>query len=61
MGKMKMPRTSKKALMQVKQEERAAYAQSLFDKLNRTVFAGGLPVEMTLVWSNHLLTTAGHA
>ena len=47
--------------MQAEQEEHAAYAQSLFDELNRTVFAGGLPVETTLVWSNRLLTTAGHA
>ena len=47
--------------MQAEQEERAAYAQSLFDELNRTVFAGGLPVETTLVWSNRLLTTAGRA
>ena len=60
-AKTKTPRTSKKALMQAEQEERAAYAQSLFDELNRTVFAGGLPVETTLVWSNRLLTTAGHA
>ena len=56
-----MPQTSKKALMQAEQEEHAAYAQSLFDELNRMVFAGGLPVETTLVWSNRLLTTAGRA
>jgi hypothetical protein len=60
-AKTKTPRTSKKVLMQAEQEERAAYAQSLFDELNRTVFAGGLPVETTLVWSNRLLTTAGRA
>ena len=58
----KTPRTSsKKALAQAEQAERAAYARSLFDELNRTVFAGGLPVETTLVWSNRLLTTAGRA
>jgi len=58
----KTPRTSsKKALAQAEQAERAAYAQSLFDELNRTVFAGGLLVETTLVWSNRLLTTAGRA
>jgi len=55
------PRTSKKELAQAEQAERAAYAQSLFGELNRTVFAGGLPVETTLVWSNRLLTTAGRA
>lgn len=57
----KTPRTSKKALAEAEQAERAAYAQSLFDELNRTAFAGGLPVETTLVWSNRLLTTAGRA
>ena len=57
----KTPRTSKKALAQAEQAERAAYARSLFDELNRTVFAGGLPVETTLAWSNRLLTTAGRA
>jgi len=59
--KTKTPRTSKKALALAEQAERAAYAQSLFDELNRAVFAGGLPVETTLVWSNRLLTTAGRA
>jgi hypothetical protein len=57
----KTPRTSKKALALAEQAERAAYAQSLFDELNRGVFAGGLPVETTLIWSNRLLTTAGRA
>jgi hypothetical protein len=57
----KTPRTSKKALVLAEQAERAAYAQSLFDELNRGVFAGGLPVETTLIWSNRLLTTAGRA
>lgn len=57
----KTPRTSKKALALAEQAERATYAQSLFDELNRGVFAGGLPVETTLVWSNRLLTTAGRA
>ncbi|KAI0287401.1 SprT-like family-domain-containing protein, partial [Russula brevipes] len=52
---------SKKALAQAEQAERAAYAQSLFDELNRGVFASGLPVETSLVWSNRLLTTAGRA
>jgi hypothetical protein len=55
------PRTSKKELAQAEHAERAAYAQSLFGELNRTAFAGGLPVETTLVWSNRLLTTAGRA
>jgi hypothetical protein len=58
---VKTPRTSKKALALAEQAERAAYAQSLFDELNRGVFAGGLPVETTLIWSNRLLTTAGRA
>jgi hypothetical protein len=53
--------TSKKALARAEQAERATYARSLFDELNRTVFGGGLPVETTLVWSNRLLTTAGRA
>lgn len=57
----KTPRTSKKALAIAEQAERAAYAESLFDELNRGVFAGGLPVETSLVWSNRLLTTAGRA
>jgi len=57
----KTPRTSKKALELAQQAERAAYAQTLFDELNRTVFAGGLPVETALIWSNRLLTTAGRA
>jgi hypothetical protein len=57
----KAPRTSKKALALAEQAERAAYAQSLFDELNRGVFAGGLPVETLLIWSNRLLTTAGRA
>lgn len=57
----KTPRTSKKAQALAEQTERAAYAQSLFDELNRGVFAGGLPVETTLTWSNRLLTTAGRA
>jgi hypothetical protein len=57
----KTPRTSKKALALAEQAERATYAQSLFDELNRGVFAGGLPVETTLLWSNRLLTTAGRA
>jgi hypothetical protein len=57
----KTPRTSKKTLALAEQAERAAYAQSLFDELNRGVFAGGLPVETTLIWSNRLLTTAGRA
>jgi hypothetical protein len=57
----KTPRTSKKALALAEQEERAAYAESLFGELNRSVFAGGLPVETTLTWSNRLLTTAGRA
>jgi hypothetical protein len=48
-------------LAQAEQAERAAYAHSLFGELNRTVFAGGLPVETTLVWSGRLLTTAGRA
>jgi len=59
--KTKTPRTSKKALALAEQAERAAYAQSLFDELNRAVFAGWLPVETTLVWSKRLLTTAGSA
>ena len=57
----KTPRTSKKALALAEQAERAAYAQSLFDDLNRSVFGGGLPETTTLVWSNRLLTTAGRA
>jgi hypothetical protein len=57
----KTPRTSKKAKALAEQEERAAYAQSLFDELNRGVFAGGLPDKTTLIWSNRLLTTAGRA
>ena len=57
----KTPRTSKKARALAEHAERAAYAQSLFDELNRSVFAGGLPVETTLIWSNRLLTTAGRA
>jgi len=57
----KTPRTSKKALALAQQAERAAYAQSLFDELNRTVFAAGLPVGTALIWSNRLLTTAGRA
>jgi hypothetical protein len=57
----KTPRTSKKAQALAEQAERATYAQSLFDELNRGVFAGGLPVETTLIWSNRLLTTAGRA
>jgi hypothetical protein len=57
----KTPRTSKKALALAEQGERATYAQSLFEDLNRSVFAGGLPVETTLIWSNRLLTTAGRA
>lgn len=57
----KTPRTSKKALALAEQGERATYAQSLFEELNRSVFAGGLPVETTLIWSNRLLTTAGRA
>jgi hypothetical protein len=57
----KTPRTSKKALALADQAERAAYAESLFGELNRSVFAGGLPVETTLIWSNRLLTTAGRA
>jgi hypothetical protein len=57
----KTPRTSKKALALAEQGERAAYAQTLFAELNRNVFAGGLPVETTLLWSNRLLTTAGRA
>ncbi|KAH9068047.1 SprT-like family-domain-containing protein [Lactarius deliciosus] len=57
----KTPRTSKKALALAEQAERAAYAQSLFDDLNLSVFDGGLPVTTTLVWSNRLLTTAGRA
>jgi hypothetical protein len=58
---VKTPRVSKKALAQAEQAERAAYAQSLFDELNRAVFASGLPVETSLIWSNRLLTTAGRA
>ncbi|KAN0136612.1 SprT-like family domain containing protein [Lactarius tabidus] len=57
----KTPRTSKKALALAEQAERAAYAQSLFDELNRSVFGGGLPETTPLVWSNRLLTTAGRA
>jgi hypothetical protein len=57
----KTPRTSKKALALAEQGERAVYAESLFGELNRSVFAGGLPVETTLIWSNRLLTTAGRA
>lgn len=57
----KTPRTSKKALALAEQAERAAYAQSLFDDLNRSVFGGCLPETTTLVWSNRLLTTAGRA
>ncbi|KAH8988346.1 SprT-like family-domain-containing protein [Lactarius akahatsu] len=57
----KTPRTSKKALALAEQAERAAYAQSLFDDLNLSVFGGGLPATTTLVWSNRLLTTAGRA
>jgi hypothetical protein len=60
-ARTRTPRTSKKALAQAEQAERAAYAQSLFDELNQTVFAAGLPVETTLAWSNRLLTTAGRA
>ena len=58
---VKTPRTSKKALAIAEQAERAAYAQSLFDDLNQSVFDGGLPATTTLVWSNRLLTTAGRA
>src|SRR5712691_1608773 len=58
----KTPRTtSKKALAQAEQAERAVYARSLFAELNRTGFAGGLPVKTTSVWSNYLLTTTGCA
>ncbi|KAI9435769.1 SprT-like family-domain-containing protein [Lactarius indigo] len=57
----KTPRTSKKALVLAEQAERAAYAQSLFEDLNLSVFDGGLPATTTLVWSNRLLTTAGRA
>ncbi|KAH9034187.1 SprT-like family-domain-containing protein [Lactarius pseudohatsudake] len=57
----KTPRTSKKALALAEEAERAAYAQSLFDDLNLSVFDGGLPATTTLVWSNRLLTTAGRA
>ncbi|KAF8266043.1 SprT-like family-domain-containing protein [Lactarius quietus] len=55
------PRTSKKALALAEQAERAAYARSLFEDLNRTVFGDGLPATTSLVWSNRLLTTAGRA
>ena len=58
---VKTPRTSKKALALAEQAERVAYAQSLFDELNRSVFGGGLPAETSLIWSNRLLTTAGRA
>jgi len=58
---VKTPRTSKKALALAEQAERAAYAQSLFDDLNQSVFGDGLPATTTLVWSNRLLTTAGRA
>ncbi|KAI0297874.1 SprT-like family-domain-containing protein [Multifurca ochricompacta] len=58
----KTPRkTSGKAFALAEQAERATYAQSLFDELNRTIFAGHLPVETSLVWSKRLLTTAGRA
>jgi hypothetical protein len=58
---VKTPWMSKKALAQAEQAERAAYARSLFNELNRTVFASGLPAETSLIWSNRLLTTAGRA
>src|SRR5260221_1224269 len=54
-----MSKDSKKALAQVEQAKRAVYARSLFDELNRTGFAGGLPVKTMSVWSNCLLITAG--
>ena len=58
----KTPQTmSKKALAQAEQAERAVYVRSLFAELNRTGFAGGLPVKTTSVWSNCLLTTTGCA
>ncbi|KAI0312634.1 SprT-like family-domain-containing protein [Amylostereum chailletii] len=57
----KTPRTSKKALAQATQAHRAAYAQKLFDELNREVFDDGLPADTTLIWSNRLLSTAGRA
>ncbi|THH30163.1 hypothetical protein EUX98_g4016 [Antrodiella citrinella] len=52
---------SKKATIAVEQERREAYAQKVFDELNRIVFSEGLPVETKLNWNVRLLTTAGRA
>jgi len=58
---IKPQRTSKKAQLLEEQNRRKAYAQQLFDELNRDVFKGGLPKDTKLWWNNRLLTTAGRA
>ncbi|THH20959.1 hypothetical protein EW146_g524 [Bondarzewia mesenterica] len=55
------PRTSKKAVALAAQARLEAYAQDLFEDLNRVVFDDELPHGTKLVWSKRLLTTAGRA
>ncbi|EJF58453.1 SprT-like family-domain-containing protein [Dichomitus squalens] len=57
----KIPRMTKKALLQLELERRRAYAQTFFNELNESVFAGGIPANTELQWNKRLLTTAGRA
>ncbi|KAL5535156.1 hypothetical protein ACEPAF_3250 [Sanghuangporus sanghuang] len=61
MTKSKTKRKTKKVLHQEKQAHLAAYAQTLFDELNTSVFMNRLPKDTPLIWNNRLLATAGRA
>ncbi|KAL5534616.1 hypothetical protein ACEPAG_1079 [Sanghuangporus baumii] len=59
--KSKTKRRTKKVLQQEKQAQLAAYAQALFDELNKSVFMNRLAKDTPLIWNNRLLATAGRA
>ncbi|KAF8665092.1 hypothetical protein AX16_000560 [Volvariella volvacea WC 439] len=59
--KQQPPRTGKKAQAAAERARREAYAQQLFDELNKTVFGNELPSDTKLMWNKRLLTTAGRA
>ena len=60
-GTGKAPRRTKKAREAEERQRREAYARTLFQELNATVFDNALPEDTPLRWNNRLLTTAGRA
>lgn len=60
-GSPSKKRMTKKELERQAQARLEAYAQTLFDDLNKLVFQNQLPADTALMWNKRLLTTAGRA